>query len=148
MKRSKPRPLPNLSAWGELGPFYNSSKVAQLFGGISHQAVADRRGHGTLLGLQTADRTWVYPAFQFDERNHVLEGLSELLKTLRANDFDDWSLASWLDSSLRSLDGRSPIEWLRLGNDRGVLRALAADAAQRFTESAPSPAPGRRRGPG
>jgi hypothetical protein len=125
--------LPAPSPWGELGPFYRSAKVAQLLGGISRQAVADRRGRGTLLGMLTADRAWVYPAFQFDERNHVLKGLSELLKILRTSDVDDWTLASWLDSPMRSLDDRSPIEWLRLGNDRDVLRALAAEAARRFS---------------
>jgi hypothetical protein len=126
--------LPAPSPWSEIGPFYSSSRVAQIFGGISRQAVADRRGRGTLLGLQTADRKWVYPAFQFDERNNVLEGLSELLKVLRISDADNWTLASWLDSPMRSLDGRSPIEWLRLGNDRGALRTLAADAARRFAQ--------------
>lgn len=46
-------PLP--SPWGELGPFYSTGKVARLLGGISRQAIADRRKRGTLLGLQTID---------------------------------------------------------------------------------------------
>ncbi len=126
--------LPTPSPWGELGSFYSSARVARLLGDISRQAVADRRGRGTLLGLQTADRKWVYPAFQFDERNQVLDGLSELLKTLRASGIDDWSLASWLSSPMRSLEGKSPIEWLRRGEDRATLRGVASDAARRFSQ--------------
>lgn len=126
--------LPAPSPWGELGPFYGSAKVARLLGGISRQAVADRRGRGTLFGLQTADRAWVYPAFQFDERNAVLAGLSATLKILRESPIDDWSLASWLSSPMRMLEGHSPIDWLRLGKDRAALETVAADAARRFSQ--------------
>lgn len=126
--------LPTPSPWSELGPFYSSAKAARLLGGISRQAVADRRNRGTLFGLKTADRAWVYPTFQFDERNTVLEGLSAVLKILRESPIDEWSLASWLSSPMRSLEGRSPIEWLRLGKDRAALRTIAADAARRFSQ--------------
>lgn len=37
--------------------------------------MTDRRERRTLLGLQTADGRWVYPRFQFDERNEVISGL-------------------------------------------------------------------------
>lgn len=47
--------VPEPSPWGELGPFYSTRKVAKLLGGVSRQAIADRRKRGTLLGLRTAD---------------------------------------------------------------------------------------------
>lgn len=126
--------LPSPSPWNELGPFYSSAKVAKLLGGISRQAVADRRARGTLLGLKTADGAWVYPDFQFDEHHAVLPGLAEIVKVLASSGVDEWTLASWLTSPMRSLDDLSPIEWLRRGEDQATLRAVAEDAARRFAQ--------------
>lgn len=125
-------PLP--SPWGELGPFYSTRKVAKLLGGISRQAIADRRKRGTLLGLRTADGVWVYPEFQFDDHHAVLSGLAEILKILRPSGVDEWTLASWLTSPMRPLEGRSPIDWLRRGEDRETLLTLVRDAARRFSQ--------------
>jgi len=125
--------VPDPSPWNELlGPFYQPGQVAKMLGGISRQAVADRRQRHTLLGLKTADGHWVYPAFQFDTRNKVLSGLSETLRILAASDIDDWSLAGWLMSSFRSLGDKTPIEWLRSGDDLETLLVVVRDAANRF----------------
>lgn len=126
--------LPSPSPWGELGPFYSSAKIAQILGGISRQAVADRRGRGTLLGLKTADGAWVYPAFQLDEHNAVLSGLPDILKILTASGVDEWTLASWLTSTMGSLGDLSPVEWLRQAKDLATLRTVAEDAARRFAQ--------------
>ncbi len=127
--------LPDPSPWDDLiGPFYRSAQVARVLGGISRQAVADRRLRRTLLGLKTADGYWVYPVFQFDRRNRVLSGLPELLRILAASGIDDWSLAGWLASPLRWLGGRTPIEWLRSERDAETLRAITRDAARRFAQ--------------
>ena len=127
--------LPSPSPWDELiGPFYGPAQVARALGDVSRQAVADRRQRRTLLGLKTADGHWVYPVFQFDRHNSVLSGLPELLRILAASDVDDWSLAGWLASPLRSLGGRTPIEWLRSEGEPETLRAAPRDAACRFTQ--------------
>ncbi len=125
--------VPEPSPWGELGPFYSTSKVTKLLGGVSRQAIADRRKRGTLLGLRTADGVWVYPAFQFDDHHVVLNGLPEMLRILRTSEVDEWTLASWLTSPMRSLGDRSPIDWLRRGEDREILLTLVRDAARRFS---------------
>lgn len=124
--------VPSPSPWSELGPFYTTSRVAKLLGGISRQAVADRRARHTLLALKTAEHAWVYPEFQFDEHNDVLAGLPEILKILSASEVDEWTLASWLTSRLRSLADRSPIDWLRIGGARDLLVSVAQDTARRF----------------
>ena len=126
--------VPSPSAWSELGPFYGTSRVAKLLGGISRQAVADRRARHTLLALKTADGAWVYPEFQFDDHHAVLEGLPEILKILSASEVDEWTLASWLTSRLRSLEDRSPIDWLRTGGELDQLLDIARDAARRFAQ--------------
>ena len=129
MVAAVPRPSP----WNEvLGPFYGPGQVAEVLGGISRQAVADRRQRRTLLGLKTADGHWVYPLFQFDARNTVLAGLAETLQILAPSGVDDWSLAGWLTSPLRSLSQRTPIEWLAQGKALETLLDVARDAARRF----------------
>ncbi len=127
--------LPSPSPWDELlGPFYGPGQVATVLGNISRQAVAERRQRRTLLGLRTADRHWVYPLFQFDRRNRVLKRLPELLRILGESGIDDWSLAGWLMSPLRSLNGRTAIEWLREEGDPATLLEVTRDAARRFAQ--------------
>jgi hypothetical protein len=126
--------IPAPSRWDDvLGPFYNGNQVAKILGGISRQAVADRRERRTLLGLKTTDGIVVYPTFQFNSRNEVLTGLPEILQCFRGNGVDDWTLAGWLVSPLALLGGRSVLEAVRNGEDPKPLLALARDAARRFS---------------
>jgi|SRR6185436_5071666 len=121
--------------WNDLlGPFYSTAQVAKICGGISRQALADRRERRTILGLKTADGVVVYPSFQFDETNRVLSGLSEVLQCFRGAEVDDWTLAGWLVSPLQALDGRSAMDWLRSGRELEPVLVLARDAARRFSE--------------
>ncbi|HVR98742.1 MAG TPA: hypothetical protein VMW27_19145 [Thermoanaerobaculia bacterium] len=125
---------PKPSRWDELlGPFYSNSQMEKLLGGVSRQALADRRERRTLLGLKTADGVMVYPAFQFDEQNRVLPGLPEVLRSFRDSGVDDWTLAGWLVSPSRALDGCSVVEWLRQGRELETALTLARDAARRFS---------------
>lgn len=110
------------SRWDDmLGPFYSTQQVEKLFGGVS------------ALSLKTSDKKTIYPAFQFDEQNRVVSGLSEVLLSFRDSGVDDWTLAGWLVSPSGSLDGRSVVEWLRQGRELEPALALARDAAQRFS---------------
>jgi hypothetical protein len=125
--------VPLLGRWDDaLGPFYGTGQVAKILGGISRQAIADRRERRTLLGLKTADGVMVYPTFQLDDRNQVLPGLAEILQAFRASDVDDWTLAGWLVSPSKALRGQSVIQWLKNGGDLASALTLALDAARRF----------------
>ncbi|MCP3958725.1 MAG: hypothetical protein GY719_12800 [bacterium] len=127
--------LPSPSPWDELlGSFYGPGQVARVLGNVSRQAIADRRRRCTLLGLKTADGHWVYPVFQFDDDHRVLAGLPALLRILTASGIDDWSLAGWLTSPLRSLEGLTAIDWLRDGHDPETLAQVTRDAASRFAQ--------------
>ncbi|HEX4955960.1 MAG TPA: hypothetical protein VF017_21435 [Thermoanaerobaculia bacterium] len=127
--------LPSPSPWNDqIGPFYSAQQIGRVLGGISRQAVAERRARRTLLALRTADGVLVYPTFQFDEHHRVLPGLAEVLQTLAASGVDDWTLAGWLCSPLSSLDRRTPVEWLRRGEDPTRLVAVARDAGRRFAQ--------------
>jgi len=127
--------VPATSRWDDrLGPFYTTSKLAKLWGGVSRQAVADRRERRTVLGLKTADGALVFPTFQFDERNRVLAGLPEVLQCFRGAPVDGWTLAGWLVAPMRPLKGSSVIDWLRTGGEQDLVLALARDAARRFSQ--------------
>jgi hypothetical protein len=127
--------IPAPFRWDDLlGPFYSGAQIAELLGGISRQAVADRRERRTLLGLKTTDGTVVYPTFQLDDRNKALPGLPEVLQCFRGSGADDWMLAGWLVSPLAVLNERSIIQAIRDGEDLKLLLALARDAARRFSQ--------------
>lgn len=127
--------VPSPSRWDDLlGPFHDTRGVTRLLGGVSRQAVADRRERRTLLGLKTADGVLVYPAFQFDEHNEVLPGLAAVLQCFDPEAADDWTLAGWLVAKQQALDGETVIEWLRGGGDPDRAVALARDAARRFAQ--------------
>jgi len=127
--------VPTTSRWDEvLGPFYSTGKLSTLWGGVSRQAIADRRERRTVLGLKTADGVVVYPTFQFDEHNRVLPGLPEVLQCFRGIPVDDWTLAGWLVARLRPLEGRSVIDWLRAGGALDPVLTLARDAARRYSQ--------------
>ena len=127
--------VPVPSRWDDLlGPFYSTRQITDLLGGVSRQAVADRRERRTLLGLKTSDGVVVFPTFQFNDRREVLAGLPEVLQCFRGADVDDWTLAGWLVSPLPALQGQSVIQWLRSGRDLQPVLVLARDAARRFAQ--------------
>jgi hypothetical protein len=125
--------VPAPSAWDEiLGPFYSTPKLAEILGGVSRQALADRRKRRSLLGLRTEDGAVVYPVFQFNARNEVLPGFREVLQSFDPDDVDDWTLAAWLVASQRSLGGSSIVKWLASGRPREAAFDLARAQASRY----------------
>lgn len=123
------------SRWDELvGPFYSASQVARICGGISSRALEDLRKRRAVLGLETADGVLVYPAFQFDEQNRMIQGLSQVLQCFPVEPVYGWALAGWLVSPLRALDGISVVHWLREGKDLAPVLVLARDTAHRLSQ--------------
>jgi hypothetical protein len=105
--------VPQPSPWRDLGPFYTTRAVCQLLGGVTRQAVEDRRRRRRILALRTADGTWVYPAFQFGADNRVLPGLPDVLAALAQARVSEWTVASMLTTPQPALGGRSIVEHLR-----------------------------------
>src|SRR3972149_10305961 len=71
--------LPEPSLWDrQLGPVVTTNSACQLLGGISRQALAERRQRRTLLALRTADGEWVYPRSQFHEGGEIIAGLADV----------------------------------------------------------------------
>lgn len=125
--------VPQPSPWAELGPFYGTTGFARVLGGISRQAVEERRRRRTVLALRTADGAWVYPAFQLDGRNRVVAGLAEVLDRFAPRTADDeWMVAAFLAAPQPSLGGASIAEHLRDGGALAPVLDLADDRAARW----------------
>ncbi|HEX6423893.1 MAG TPA: hypothetical protein VFZ79_10460 [Acidimicrobiales bacterium] len=125
--------VPEPSPWAELGPFYSTAGIARVLGGVSRQAVEERRRRRTILALRTAEGTWVYPAFQLDERNRVVRGLAEVLDRFRPQTPDDeWMVASFLAAPQPALGGRTIVDHLRAGGDLTPVLDLADERAARW----------------
>ncbi len=125
--------VPEPSPWAELGPFYSTAGVARVLGGISRQAVEERRRRRTILALRTADDVWVYPAFQLDDRNRVVRGLADVLARFRpANTDDEWMVAAFVAAPQPDLGGRTIPEHLADGGELGDVVALADERAERW----------------
>src|SRR4030095_8069493 len=126
--------VPEPSPWTELGPYYSTSGIARVLGGVSRQAVEERRRRRTVLALRTADNVWVYPAFQLDEHNQVIRGLAEVLAGFRPLTSDDeWMVASFLAAPPPGLGGLSIVDHLRDGGDLDPVVALARERAARWS---------------
>ena len=126
--------VPAPSPWDdEIGPFYLGDQVRALLGGISRQALAERRSRRTILALRTADDEWVYPVSQFDlAAGDVLPGLAPVLQAFETWDQDDWTISAWLARPLPALGGQSVVGWLRVGRDPDVALAAARRHAARL----------------
>src|SRR5262245_31297673 len=125
--------VPEPSPWTELGPYYSTSGIARVLGGVSRQAVEERRRRRTVLALRTADNVWVYPAFQLDEHNQVVRGLAEVLAPFHPQTDSDWMVASFLAAPQPGLGGLSIVDHLRDGGDLDPVVALARERAARWS---------------
>ena len=125
--------VPEPSPWDELGPFYSTAGLARVLGGVSRQAIEERRRRRTVLALRTADDAWVYPAFQLDEHNRVVRAwpTSSTASTPAAD--DDWMIASFLAAPQPGLGGATVVEHLRAEGDLAPVLALADERADRWS---------------
>ncbi|HEX5614566.1 MAG TPA: hypothetical protein VFZ83_05380 [Acidimicrobiia bacterium] len=123
--------VPEASAWNDvLGPFYATRGATTVLGGITRQALAERRARRTVVALRTADDEWVYPLFQFGDRE-VLPGVADAWQAL--DGIDDWTAAALLVAPQRALDGATAIGWLAAGRPVDTVVSLLRSAAARLT---------------
>jgi hypothetical protein len=113
-------------AWVEqVGYSLTQSDVAELLR-RSEQAISkDSR----LLRLVRSDGRPVYPVFQFDGGRQT-PGVADVVRTLSGS-LMPAAIAAWLTGDNAALEGRRPIDALRVGDEQSVLaiaRRLAARA--------------------
>jgi hypothetical protein len=97
-------------------------KVARRLG-ITRQAVDKRRRAGRLLALPVGQHRYAYPAWQFGPEG-ILPGFEDAMA-----DFFEigvWTRAAFFLGGNTYLDGKRPLDELRLGNIAAVRRAASA----------------------
>lgn len=111
------------------GGSFSSEDVARLLQ-ISKTAVLKRLAAGRLLAwreerLQAAR----FPRWQFDQHGQVLAGLEDALEVLNQDErLDAWARILFFLQEKPSLDGRRPVDLLRQGKLKDLLRAAQAYA--------------------
>ena len=102
----------------------NSIELARLMG-VTRETVNQKRQKGMLLALTHGTRHQRYPTWQLEPR--ILDVMPRLLKLL--GDLDSWTRYLFITQRNPVLDGASPLDALRRGEEARVL-ATAADYAE------------------
>ena len=110
----------------ESGGVLRSKEAADLLG-ISRQALDKRRRQGRIIGLTQGRRGYAYPVWQFEGRK-IQGNLEKVLRRLK--DHDPWMQLTFFLNANDRLDGKSPLELLRLGEVEPVLEAAASYGEQ------------------
>ncbi|WP_025051157.1 hypothetical protein [Sulfitobacter noctilucae] len=99
-------------------------KLAGLKGTNTSQTVNTWRQKGRILGILVQGKN-AYPRFQFDADGQPLALMEPVLGALPAS-FTAWQRAFWFVSPKETLDGKTPAEAVRAGDDRVVETARVA----------------------
>jgi hypothetical protein len=110
----------------QFGGVLKVADVEKLLG-ISRQAVHKRQKQGQLIGLTLGKRGHAYPAWQF-EGGRTLPQLEPVLHALRGH--DPWMQMAFFVNGNDRLEGKSPLDLLRAGELKPVLRAAESYGKQ------------------
>ncbi len=122
------------SVWARhLGGLLDSEQTRDLLGVKSRQAVHDLVRRGRLLRVEDSAGRSLYPANQFDAHGRPFALVAELIETFRPAGVSPWTIASFLSSPQRELDGRTPQRWLLAGGEEHAVRESAGRIAARLS---------------
>lgn len=120
-----------------VGPFYDTSGL-RSWTGTSRQAIHAKVQRNRLIACQLEDGSWVYPAWQFDNRGTPKPALVHVWRELRgpAEDphADPWTCALWMRAPHPDLDGMTPVEWIDDGRQAEAVLTLAQHDAARWAQ--------------
>lgn len=129
-KKSPPKhenlSIPAASVSGPVWTYFEVSiRLGTVAHPLSHKEIARRIENGLLLSLPIkSDPYGAFPIWQFvgsGKQAEICPGLPEVLNLITTDVANRWTLASWLQQSNKSLDGRSPLAALREGDREAVL---------------------------
>jgi hypothetical protein len=131
-----------------LGPYWSTENTRRRLGYPSLRDIETSRLSGFLLGLETADRLFIYPVWQF-EKEHQPDGettvvrlaLLPILRTLRT--YDPWTVAVLIHTPAPELDGQTPLDWARAHKPPQALANLAQTVAREWSTGTTSNPPSR-----
>lgn len=103
-----------------IGPVYTTLEVAEWLVGpgdrpLTTEAVRKRGLRRQLVGIQTDDRRWAYPGFQFEAIGGRLLVRDDVIRVWQMLPHDSWrsdaTLAAWMNTRLRSMGGLTPSDY-------------------------------------
>lgn len=107
-----------LSAYGGV---VGAAEAAAMLG-ISRQAVYHRRAKGTLLGVSSGRRGYLYPVWQFGPQG-TLGGLEAVLAAIDSH--DTWAKLAFMVNPDDRLGGEAPVTVLQRRGDAAVAEVVA-----------------------
>jgi hypothetical protein len=121
------------SVWSRhLDGLLNAEQVRELLRVTSRQAVHDLVRRGRLLRVEDSAGRARYPANQFDEHGRPFAVVTEVIEAFDPAKVSSWTIASFLGSPQRELDGQTPQHWLLAGCDPEPVRTAAQRIAARL----------------
>src|SRR5688500_7505125 len=123
-----------LGMWSEfVGPAVSPEIVAVRWG-TTIEALRERSARGELLLITLSDGTELLPSNHLTETD-VVVGLPLVTQELtKYSPYERVSMCSWLSSGHPELDGLSPLEWLKQGNDSEMARLVAERDVSRWLQ--------------
>lgn len=125
---------PRASVVDRVGPVCSTADLVDWMG-ISRQAINKAVKEARILGVRKGSGSWMYPTWQLDSNNQVLEGLPKVLERLKgiANTLD---IGEWFVTKHRDLEGLTPAEWLQEDRDLGTVVGVAENLARHRRQNA------------
>lgn len=115
----------------EIGPLLTSAEVRTMLGDVSRQRVDELLRSHRLIGPQDSAGRRQFPLFQF-EGGQPLDSLVAAFWTVAEGAVSEWTAASWCMAPDEALEGLSPVEWARAGNDPNHLLVVARQDSARL----------------
>lgn len=101
--------------------------------GVGRERLRQMRDRGRILGMVRGERRpTLYPFWQFTEGGEILEGLEEVIAASREVGMEPEALHFFITEPDERLDGTPPVELLRRGDARGVVRLLLSSGLGGF----------------
>lgn len=119
---------PRSSIVERVGPVCSTADLVDWMG-ISRQAINKAVKEARILGVRKGRGSWMYPTWQLDANNQVLEGLPKVLERLKGvtNTLD---IGEWFVTKHHDLDGMTPAQWLQEDRDLNTVVGAAENLAR------------------
>lgn len=123
-----------LDPWRELlGAVLDRREVERLLNLGTQGELDDLVAESRLLALPAKRGELLFPAFQFGPNGSLNQTIIKVMTILRPVVVTSYTIASWLRSPKEQLGGKTPVEWLDLGNDPESVIAAAELAADHLS---------------
>lgn len=120
------------AAWSHRLRLLDRSRVQQLLGVTSRQAVSDQLKRDKLLAVTDSRGRLLFPAFQFRSDGRPYAAVRSVIRVFRDAGLSEHAVAAWFTTGQSTLGGATPAKWLSDGRDEKQLIDAARRTAARL----------------